>query len=309
VRQVTNVLHKITKSPIPLFFVDLEPTVYSNEIYQLSSLLHTKIKVEEHFKSKVISQCTNCQEYDHTKTYCGYQLRYVRCGAQHQSSSCSNPCSDPPKCALCSESHSASYKGCSVYRDLQRDKKQTSKNRPMVEKDIQVAVKEIKRIFVCNTELRDACLDQLRQSLNSTRNNLTRGYIDNYIRQGNKKNVVVVCNAHSDKTILKRLDLDYPILNTTCYEKYFTKHFYIQLEKIYNREIIFDLDIGKYEKAGRLLNLVETHDIGYVKRNMRLRMHMTQEWMWSIRNRTPSICPHGNVTVNFVWNARLSNIR
>jgi sensor domain CHASE-containing protein len=46
VRLVINVLHKATKSPLPLFFVDLEPTAYSNGIYQLSSFLHTKIKVE-----------------------------------------------------------------------------------------------------------------------------------------------------------------------------------------------------------------------------------------------------------------------
>lgn len=135
------------------------------------------------------------------------------------------------------------------------------KARPIVEKELQVAVREIKRIFVCKTGLRDACLDQLRQSLKSTRYNLTRGYIDNYIRQGNEKNVVVAWNGHSDKTILKRLDLDYPILNITSYDKYFNKNFYVQLEKLCNREIIFELDIGKYEKTGRLLNLVETHDI------------------------------------------------
>ncbi|KAF0749248.1 Uncharacterized protein FWK35_00023791 [Aphis craccivora] len=93
------------------------------------------------------------------------------------------------------------------------------KARPMVEKELQVAVKEIKRIFVCKTELRDACLDQLRQSLNLTRNNLTRDHIYNYIRQGNKENVVVVWNGHSDKTILNRLDIDYSILNITCYDK------------------------------------------------------------------------------------------
>jgi len=55
VRYVTNVLHKTSKSPLPLFFMDLEPTSHSNDIYQLSSLLHTKIKVEEPYKRKVIS--------------------------------------------------------------------------------------------------------------------------------------------------------------------------------------------------------------------------------------------------------------
>lgn len=42
VRRVTNVLHKI-KIPLPLFFVDLEPTAKSTENCQLSSLLHIKI--------------------------------------------------------------------------------------------------------------------------------------------------------------------------------------------------------------------------------------------------------------------------
>jgi len=134
--------------------------------------------------------------------------------------------------------------------------------RPICTTELQVAVREIKRVFKVKTELRDACLDQLKQSLNSTKNNLTKGYIDSYIRRGNKKNVIVVWNGHSEKHILKRLNLDhYPILNITCYDKYFNKNFYIQFEKLDNREIIFEVDIGTCDKSGRLLNLVETHDI------------------------------------------------
>lgn len=128
VRQVTNVLHKVNKNPLPLFFVDLEPTPKSKEIFELSSLFHTKIKIEEPYKSKVISQCLNCQEYGHTRAYCGYHPRCVRCGAGHQTSNCPNPRNSPPKCALCSENHPANYKGCSIYRDLQRRKKPTSKS-------------------------------------------------------------------------------------------------------------------------------------------------------------------------------------
>lgn len=40
VRQVSSVLHKVNKHPLPLFFVDLEPTEHSNDIYNLTSLLH-----------------------------------------------------------------------------------------------------------------------------------------------------------------------------------------------------------------------------------------------------------------------------
>ncbi|KAE9529151.1 hypothetical protein AGLY_011947 [Aphis glycines] len=43
------------------------------------------------------------------------------------------------------------------------------KARPMIEKELQVAVKEIKRIFVCKTELRDACLDQLKQTVTKSK--------------------------------------------------------------------------------------------------------------------------------------------
>ncbi|KAL4143761.1 hypothetical protein QTP88_006048 [Uroleucon formosanum] len=128
IRCVTNVLHKVTKIPFPLFFVDIEPSIKSAEIFHLSSLLHTKIKVEEPYKSKTISQCTNCQEYGHTKIYCGYPSRCVHCGSKHKSPDCPNQCSDPPKCALCSGDHPASYKGCFIYKDLQRVKKSCTKS-------------------------------------------------------------------------------------------------------------------------------------------------------------------------------------
>ncbi|KAL4131218.1 hypothetical protein QTP88_008559 [Uroleucon formosanum] len=133
VRQVTNVLHKVNKNPLPLFFVDLEPTPKSKEIFELSSLLHTKIKIEEPYKSKVIIRCLNCQEYGHIRAYCGHHPRCVRCGAGHQASDCPNPRNSPPKCVLCSENHPANYKGCSIYRDLQRRKKPTSKSNIVAE--------------------------------------------------------------------------------------------------------------------------------------------------------------------------------
>lgn len=36
IRQVTSILHKINKHPLPLFFVDLERTDQSNDIYKLT---------------------------------------------------------------------------------------------------------------------------------------------------------------------------------------------------------------------------------------------------------------------------------
>jgi hypothetical protein len=85
VRYVSAVLHKVNKNPLILFFVDLEPTNQSNDIFQLTSLLHTNIKMDEPYKTKTISQCTDCQVYGHTKSYCDYPARCVRCGGHHLS--------------------------------------------------------------------------------------------------------------------------------------------------------------------------------------------------------------------------------
>lgn len=96
IKQVSNVFHKINKNPLPLFFVDLEPTPKSKEILVLAFLLHTKIKIEESYKPKIISQCLKCQEYGYTRAYCDYHPRCVRCGEDHQSSDCLNSRNTPP---------------------------------------------------------------------------------------------------------------------------------------------------------------------------------------------------------------------
>ncbi|KAL4113122.1 hypothetical protein QTP88_016805 [Uroleucon formosanum] len=128
VRQVTNVLHKTTKHPLLLFFVNLESTEQSDDIFQLSNVLQTKIKAEEPHKPKIISQCLNCQEYGHTLSYCGYSARCVLCGDSHPSSNCSKPRDCPSKCALCSGNNPANYHGWNVYRKLQRRNKPTNKS-------------------------------------------------------------------------------------------------------------------------------------------------------------------------------------
>ncbi|KAL4121498.1 hypothetical protein QTP88_013998 [Uroleucon formosanum] len=127
--QVTNVLHKTTKLPLPLFFVDLEKSEKSLEIFKLPSLLYTKIKVEEPYKPKTISQCQNCQDYGHTRSYCGYPPRCVRCGNSHLTSDCTKPRDSPAKCALCLGNHLANYRGCNVFKELQRRNKPNNKSK------------------------------------------------------------------------------------------------------------------------------------------------------------------------------------
>lgn len=127
VRHVANVLQKVTKNKLPMFFVDLEPATIIKDIFNLSSLLHTKIKVEEPHKRKDIIQCHNCQEYGHSKKYCAYSPRCVRCGKNHSSSGCTKSQESPASCALCNGDHPANYKGCRTYKELQNHRNFSTK--------------------------------------------------------------------------------------------------------------------------------------------------------------------------------------
>lgn len=123
VRQVHNVKTRKTadqleRKPLPLFFVDLDPHPNVKDIYNLKTLQHTVIKVEDPHPKKDIVQCIQCQNYGHTKSYCHYPPRCVRCAGPHQSNVCTKPRDLPPICVLCQQNHPANYKGCTTYQTL-----------------------------------------------------------------------------------------------------------------------------------------------------------------------------------------------
>ena len=123
--RVSNIINK-NKKPQPLFKVELEPdskTLKKNEvhpIYKLQLLLHRRITVEEPHKRNGPVQCSNCQEYGHTKTYCTLRSVCVACGDSHGSDHCQVNKEDPStkKCGNCGGNHTANYKGCPVYKEL-----------------------------------------------------------------------------------------------------------------------------------------------------------------------------------------------
>jgi len=120
VRNVANVRHKTIKKNLPLFFVDLEPAVINKDIFHVTSILHTKVRIEEPNKRRKIIQCQNCQKYGHSKSYCSHPPRCVRCAEFHTSLSCTKFIDQPPTCALCAGSHPANYRGCTVHKYLQK---------------------------------------------------------------------------------------------------------------------------------------------------------------------------------------------
>jgi hypothetical protein len=111
VRKMINVKHRISKEPLPLIFIDLEPQSKNKDIFNLEFL--------ERRKNSMV-QSTRCQDYDHSKTYCTKPFNCVKCSGPHDTQSCRKPrdTRTSAKCVLCSGSHTANYKGYTVYRDL-----------------------------------------------------------------------------------------------------------------------------------------------------------------------------------------------
>lgn len=120
VRNVINVKHHQTKMSLPMFFVDIDPNESDSDIFSITSILHTKVKIEEPHKKRQIPQCQNCQSYGHTRSYCAYPPICVKCGENHPSSTCIKPPDVPAKCGLCQGAHPANYKGCTIYQSISR---------------------------------------------------------------------------------------------------------------------------------------------------------------------------------------------
>lgn len=122
VRQIHNIKHRLTKAPLSMFFVDLEPQSNNKKIYDVEYLLHAKIRFEPPRKKREIVQCKRCQSYEHSFRYCTLPYSCVKCGKNHDSRTCTKTRDTPATCALCSRDHPANYKGCEVYQKIRNSK-------------------------------------------------------------------------------------------------------------------------------------------------------------------------------------------
>jgi hypothetical protein len=75
--------------------VDLEPRDNNKNIYDIQFLCNMKIVVEAQRKKTFIVQCTSCQSYGHTKTYCSRPFVCVKCGGDHDMTVCTKDPATP----------------------------------------------------------------------------------------------------------------------------------------------------------------------------------------------------------------------
>lgn len=169
-RSITNCLQYKTKNPLPLFFVDLEPSPLNQNIYKVDSICYTKIKIEAPHPKKNPVQCLRCQNYGHTRTYCHHTPRCVKCGDTHLSAECQKDTNTPATCALCYGDHPASYKGCPKFKLLQKGRLSNKTNRPTETQD--TSSTSIKTNTIQDNNFPPLCQPQWSTSHSTTKPNL-----------------------------------------------------------------------------------------------------------------------------------------
>jgi hypothetical protein len=118
VRNILNSRSRMTKEPLNVFFIDLEPAANNKDIYKLVRLQNQTIVVEPPRKTNGIPQCMRCQQYGHTRSYCNKPHVCVKCGGSHSTQSCTKSKNTPAKCVFCGGAHPANYRGCEHYHSL-----------------------------------------------------------------------------------------------------------------------------------------------------------------------------------------------
>ena len=61
VSNISNIKHRVSKQSLSMFFIHLKPNPNNKDIFNCTSLLHTKISFEPPRKKREIAQCTRCQ--------------------------------------------------------------------------------------------------------------------------------------------------------------------------------------------------------------------------------------------------------
>lgn len=168
---IWNIKQRTSKKPLPMFIVEVESNPNNKSIYNIKSLLNCRISFEPPRPKREIPQCAKCQQYGHTKGYCRRSPKCIKCAGDHPSIECPRKTrSDQVKCVLCDGNHPANYKGCQVYRELEKIKlpsKPDPVRRNLSSKHVQVRQQQAlqnnntdNQVLSQDTRYRDALLQQ-----------------------------------------------------------------------------------------------------------------------------------------------------
>lgn len=117
-----------------MFIVELQPKTNNKQIYEIKSLMHCRIILEPLRPKRDIPQCAMCNVQIASNMVTQKRTAGVSQNASsagdHASINCTRKSrSENVKCVLCMGNHPANYKGCTVYKSLQKLKYLPLKNK------------------------------------------------------------------------------------------------------------------------------------------------------------------------------------
>lgn len=102
--------NRVTKLPMPLFLIALEPTPIVNEILNIKEINLLYIQSELYPGSRV-KHCYRCQHYGYSSVTGSLTQKYIIRWDNHASSLCPSK-KKKPRYANCGGEHPSNYKGC-----------------------------------------------------------------------------------------------------------------------------------------------------------------------------------------------------
>ncbi|GFW74521.1 nucleic-acid-binding protein from transposon X-element [Trichonephila clavipes] len=141
VEKVAQLTRSKTKSPLPIFKVELKRNPDSLDIFQLKKCCYLAVQVNTYNRRPGVSQCYNCNLFNYSSKNCHMHTRCLKCGESHQTSYC--PIKEKitdPICINCNKKgHIANWSQCEEFPKRKPKKGETIPNRN--------TIKEIKKPF------------------------------------------------------------------------------------------------------------------------------------------------------------------
>jgi hypothetical protein len=131
IRHMTKTDATGTKHPIPPVVVTTSPNTTLSHFENVKDICYYKVRVVKYNPKHEITQCTNCQEFGHSKGYCRRQAVCVRCAGPHSIAECDRN-KQAVLCSSCGGDHVASFRLCPTRQKLlqQKHSKNTTKHIP-----------------------------------------------------------------------------------------------------------------------------------------------------------------------------------
>lgn len=116
--KVTRLYDK-KKNPIEICALEIKDTNEAKTIYKLNRLMHCVVQVQPRINRNNPIQCKRCQRFGHSQANCHLTPRCVKCKDTHHYKECLKPETTKPTCVNCGGEHTANYKGCRVFKEIQ----------------------------------------------------------------------------------------------------------------------------------------------------------------------------------------------